>query len=300
MRVPSVVTFEDFCEDAAAASNMSTSVLVPSSLILNVFLTLNPSSSATTSSTMLSATDAVSSFSSSLASSPALPTSPCLGGSLPQFSSYAAATFGSRVRPDLSASLPVLTHLPCGGRRRPQVVKTFLQPLYPPCTATTAVNPASWSMSAACWQISPSKSVTRSFAPLGKPCDSTAATNFASGRVPGASATLAVHCGGLVRCSRSYALNGRISSILYPSRSSMTLPSSTVTIGAPAVVVTAPYRRLGREATRPPRRRWSLGAAGARKEAAVTELMSLDDDWSPRRGRGRDGCDLMRLECRRG
>jgi hypothetical protein len=32
---------------------------------------------------------------------------------------------------------------------------------------------------------------------LGKPCDSTAATNFASGRVPGASATLAVHCGGL-------------------------------------------------------------------------------------------------------
>ena len=38
---------------------------------------------------------------------------------------------------------------------------------------------------------------------------------------------------------RSYALNGRTSSILYPSRSSMFLPSSTVTIGAPATTVTA-------------------------------------------------------------
>mmetsp|Transcript_6335 Transcript_6335/g.27907 ORF Transcript_6335/g.27907 Transcript_6335/m.27907 type:complete len:252 (-) Transcript_6335:211-966(-) len=247
MGVPRVVIVADFCVTLAAASNMSTSVLLPSGLTLNVFFVLNPSSSTTISSTTFSvavATADAKSFScstatSSLASSPTLPTSPCFGGALPQFSSYAAATFGSRSSPDLSASLPVLTHLPCGGRRRPQVVNVFLQPLYPPCTATTAVNPASWRISVACWHTSPSKSATRSLAPLGKPCASTAATNLASGRVPGASATLVVHCGGLVRCSRSYALNGRTSSILYPSRSSMFLPSSTVTIGAPATTVTA-------------------------------------------------------------
>ena len=98
----------------------------------------------------------------------------------------------------------------------------------------------------------------------------------AEGSSPSATGQLTVHWGGLVRCSRSYALNGRMSSILYPWRSRSSLASSTVFMGAPAVTETA-RRRLTRDAVdfesfRPnaePRR----DAAGATRAEAAARLI---------------------------
>ena len=81
----------------------------------------------------------------------------------------------------------------------------------------------------------------------------------------GLQGVLTAHCGGFVRCSRSYALNGRMSSILYPSRSSISLASSTVFTGAPARTTNRARRRLDaiREDSRSARGADRRGASAA-------------------------------------
>ena len=83
----------------------------------------------------------------------------------PQFSSYVAATSGSKSNPLFKLSLPVATNLPFGGRFLPLGVHFTIHPSYPPLTPKTCSYPNSFCIFSATWHaIVPSAHASNNFA----------------------------------------------------------------------------------------------------------------------------------------